>query len=223
LRQHLETALQSAWYEVMREIYNQQIPVDRAWQAAAWWSVRVLCYSGMFRFSSKGLFNVPYGGISYNARNFNDSMDNLFGERRVKELARFTIESRDFQALMAAYQGFTASDFLFIDPPYDSTFSQYNVEGDFVASDQERLRDALEASSAKWMVVIKRTDFIQGLYDKPGHHCYVFDKSYAVNFRNRHDRGVQHLVVTNYPLTLNPEGEALRPLAQADVPPSAMA
>lgn len=213
-REHLETALQSAWYEVMREVYNDQIVVDTAWQAAAWWTVRVLCYSGMFRFSRQGLFNVPYGGISYNARDFGDSMEDLFGPQRVRELARFTIEHEDFQALMARYRWFTANDFLFIDPPYDSTFSQYNVEGDFVASDQERLRDALEASPAKWMVVIKRTDFIQGLYDQRGHHCYVFNKNYAVNFRNRHDRGVQHLVVTNYPLTLR-EHDALRPLVEA--------
>lgn len=215
LRAHLETALQSAWYEVMREIYNQQIPVDRAWQAAAWWAVRVLCYSGMFRFSSKGLFNVPYGGISYNARDFNASVEDLFGSARIKAWERFTVEQKDFDELMAAYHDFNADDFLFIDPPYDSTFSQYNVEGDFTASDQERLRDALNRSPAKWMVVIKRTKYIEQLYDTPGHHCYVFDKTYAVNFRNRHDRGVQHLVVTNYPLKLKPEREALRALADA--------
>jgi len=216
MRAHLETALQSAWYEVMREIYNRQLDVPDGWAGAAWWAVRVLCYSGMFRFSRKGLFNVPYGGISYNARDFKPSIKELFGPARVAAWDRFTIEQQDFDALMAAYHHFNADDFLFIDPPYDSTFSQYNVEGDFTASDQARLRDALEASPAKWMVVIKRTAYIEGLYAQRGHHCYVFDKTYAVNFRNRHDRGVQHLVVTNYPLVLRAQGEALRPLDQAD-------
>lgn len=210
-RAHLETALQSAWYETLREVYNHQIELDDAWQAAAWWSVRVLCYSGMFRFSSKGLFNVPYGGISYNARDFSASFPDLFGADRVEALGKCTIENLDFADLFAKYQGFSSTDFVFVDPPYDSAFSQYNVEGDFVANDQIRLRDTLEGSHAKWMMVIKRTGFIESLYAGRGHHCYVFDKHYAVNFRNRHDRGVQHLVATNYPLTLAGDS-ALRPL-----------
>lgn len=215
LRQHLETALQSAWYEVLRQVYNHQTELDDAWHAAAWWSVRVLCYSSMFRFNKAGLFNVPYGGISYNDRDFGTSFDGLFGSRRVAEMDRFTVESLDFQALFEKYEGFKSSDFVFVDPPYDSTFSQYNVEGDFTAADQTRLRDTLEGSSAKWMIVIKRTEFIERLYAGRDNHCYVFDKNYAVNFRNRHDRGVQHLVATNYPLSLAPTGEPLRPLDQA--------
>lgn len=210
-RAHLETAIQSALYEALREVYNHQVDVTSAWQVAAWWAVRVLCYSGMFRFSKQGLFNVPYGGISYNARNFADSFDDVFGAAREQALERFTIESLDFEKLFDKHQGFTADDFVFVDPPYDSAFSQYNVEGDFTRADQERLRNTLEASPAKWMVVIKRTDFIEGLYAHRGHHCFIFDKKYMVNFRNRHDRGVQHLVVTNYPLTL-PADSALRPL-----------
>ena len=210
-RDHLETALQSAFYEALREVYNGQIGLASAWEVAAWWSVRVLCYSGMFRFSKKGLFNVPYGGISYNARDFSASFDDLFGSKRVKELSRFVVESSDFEELFKKHGGFRESDFVFLDPPYDSTFSQYNAEADFTRNDQERLRDCLLASKASWMLVIKRTDYIQSLYENTGNHCYVFDKTYMVNFRNRHDRGVQHLVVTNYPLNLE-DGQALRPL-----------
>lgn len=210
---NLETALQSAFYEALREVYNGQIKLPPAWEVAAWWSVRVLCYSGMFRFSSKGLFNVPYGGISYNARDFSTSFGDLFGPKRVQELSRFVVESSDFEELFEKHDGFTPNDFVFLDPPYDSTFSQYNAEADFTRNDQERLRDCLLASKAKWMLVIKRTDYIQSLYENTGNHCYVFDKTYMVNFRNRHDRGVQHLVVTNYPLALE-EGQALRPLAK---------
>lgn len=219
LRSHLETALQSAWYEVLREVYNHQIELDAAWHAAAWWAVRTLCYSGMFRFSKAGLFNVPYGGISYNARDFEDSFEGIFGKKRAQEMERFTIESEDFQSLFTNHANFSPTDFIFVDPPYDSTFSQYNVEGDFGQADQIRLRDTLEGCPAKWMIVIKRTDFIEDLYARRSNHCYVFDKQYAVNFRNRHDRGVQHLVATNYPLTLNPRGEALRPLEHADQAP----
>lgn len=210
-RDHLETAVHSAFYEALRCVYNRQIKVPAAWAVAAWWSVRILCYSGMFRFSSKGLFNVPYGGTSYNARDLAASFETLFGEERVAELARFTVESMDFESLFHKYNGFDAGDFVFVDPPYDTTFSQYNQAADFTRNDQERLRDTLLACHGKWMLVIKRTDYIQSLYEHSGHHCFVFDKQYMVNFRNRHDRGVQHLVVTNYPLALD-TNQALRPL-----------
>jgi DNA adenine methylase len=209
---HLETALQSALYETLRDVYNRQIKVTSAWHVAAWWAVRVLCFSGMFRFNRQGQLNVPYGGLSYNARDFADSFDGLFGPARVHALSRFAVENLDFAAWFTQHGGFRPDDFVFVDPPYDSAFSQYNVEGDFTAQDQVRLRNTLEACHARWMLVIKRTDYIESLYARRGHHAYVFDKAYTVNFRNRHSRDVQHLVVTNYPLTLSP-GDALRPLA----------
>lgn len=218
-RVHIETALQSAVYEALRNIYNGDAVacegLTEAWRSAAWWAVRTLCYSGMFRFGRDGRFNVPYGGMGYNGRTFASGSEDMFGSERVTQLARFTVESLDFGSLFERHHGFRTSDFLFIDPPYDSAFSQYNREGDFTRDDQARLRDALLACKAQWMLVIKRTDFIESLYrGQPGTHCHVFDKRYMANFRNRHGRDVQHLVVTGYPLAVT-AGSALRPLAEA--------
>lgn len=211
LRPHIETAAQSAWYETLREVYNGLLEVETGWNEASWWAVRVLCYSGMFRFSRKGHFNVPYGGTSYNARDFADSMDDLFGPARVAELQRLTVEALDFEALFQKHHGFASTDFVFVDPPYDSAFSRYNVEADFSARDQERLRDVLVASPARWMLVIKRTDFIEQLYTRDGVHLHVFGKTYAANFRNRHARDVEHLVATNYALRVHGD-DPLKPL-----------
>ncbi len=51
---------------------------------------------------------------------------------------------------------------------------------------------------SKWMLIIKHTDFIFGLYDKPGINIRTFDKEYLVSFMNRNNRKTTHLLITNY-------------------------
>ena len=51
---------------------------------------------------------------------------------------------------------------------------------------------------AKWMIVIKHTDFIYSLYDKAGINIRAFNKEYLVSFMNRNEKKVTHLLITNY-------------------------
>ena len=51
---------------------------------------------------------------------------------------------------------------------------------------------------AKWMMIIKNTEFIYGLYNKDGINISMFDKEYLVSFMNRNDKKVTHLLITNY-------------------------
>ena len=89
-------------------------------------------------------------------------------------------------------------DFIFLDPPYDSEFSKY-ANNEFNKNDQERLANYLiNQCKANWMIVIKNTDFIYNLYNKENVFINSFDKAYAVNFKNRNDRTVKHLMITNY-------------------------
>lgn len=202
-KEHLETALQAGVYTSLRRVYNGEIALPSHWATAAWYVVRSTCYSGMFRYGKNGAFNVPYGGIAYNGRDFAPSLAHLASADVVDFLARTDINRLDFEQLFSRYNNFNSDDFIFVDPPYDSAFSQYNAEGDFTAQDQKRLASVLLNTPAKWMLVIKNTPFILGLYQHPSLFKGVFGKTYQVNFRNRHDRGVEHLVVTNYPLPPN--------------------
>lgn len=205
---HLETGLQSGLYTTLRRIYNDEgvSGLDGAWRNAAWWFVRSLCYSGMFRYGRDGRFNVPYGGIGYNRRDFTADLKHLASPGIADFFARSRVTSMDFEELLReASPG--PGDFVFVDPPYDSAFSRYNQVGDFGQDDQRRLASALKALSAPWMLVIKNTPFISSLYQDPGLFRGVFDKKYQVNFRNRHDRAAEHLVVTNYPIPYVTPGE----------------
>lgn len=213
LRQHLETGLQSGFYTLLRRIYNKEKPFltylgkNPEMLTAAWFAVRSLCYSGMFRYGKNGALNVPYGGIGYNTRVFN--MGVFKNKKLVKFFKSTSLSCGDFQKLFEEYDYFNQDDFVFLDPPYDSAFSQYNPEGDFDAKEQKRLSEECLKLKSPWMMVIKNTPFILSLYDKPGLHHAVFGKNYQVNFRNRHDRGVEHLIITNYPLPVDAEGIAV--------------
>lgn len=220
-RNHLETGLQSGLYTALRRVYNADPNlidgVSVPWRVAAWWFIRSLCYSGMFRYGKNGKFNVPYGGIGYNSRDFLTSLRDLRSPAVAEFFARAQINELDFDALFDAYNGFGPNDFLFVDPPYDTDFSQYNPEGDFTRHDQQRLADRLRRTKAPWLLVVKNTPFILSLYqDSAGTKLYrgTFDKNYRVNLRSRNARAAEHLVVANYPFPVaaTPEDDGIQPL-----------
>ena len=151
----------------------------------------------MFRFSKEGKFNVPYGGIGYNTKNFKLKIDNLSNLNLVNLLKNTKIERLDFEELFNKYNYFNENDFIFLDPPYDSEFSQYNKEADFDKQEQIRLFNVLLKTKAKIMVVIKETEFIYNLY-KNNFNIEKFDKKYLTNMRNRNNKDVKHLIITNY-------------------------
>ena len=201
-RNHLITGLQSSLYFYCRNIYNnghinlkkKEIPSF----IAKWYYVREFCFSSMFRFSKTGNFNVPYGGIGYNAKDFKKKIDNLKNNKNLHLLLEHTdVNQLDFEELFDKYKYFKEDDFIFLDPPYDSEFSQYNKEKDFDKEEQIRLRDCLLKVNGKIMIVIKETDFIFDLY-KDKFIIEKFDKQYMTNIKNRNEQVVQHLIITNY-------------------------
>jgi DNA adenine methylase len=196
---NIETALKSAFYMHFRHIYNfhKKYELNRAFYTAIFLFIRNYAYSGMFRYNSKGEFNVPYGGIAYNRKNFRKKIEYLKSEPLQKLLSRTNIANTDFQDFFNTYKP-TENDFVFLDPPYDTEFSTY-AQNDFVKTDQKRLADFLiKNCKAKWMMIIKNTDFIFDLYSHPAIKISTFDKTYLVSFMNRNKKNVEHLLITNY-------------------------
>lgn len=195
---NIETALHSAFYMQMRRLYN--LPKSRISPALAsvvFFYIRAFAYSGMFRYNSKGLFNVPYGGIAYNGKDFKKQIDYLRSPEVRALLKNTKIERSDFSDFLQKHPP-TADDFIFLDPPYDTEFSTY-AKNTFDRQDQTRLADYLiKDCPAKWMMVIKKTDFIADLYFDKGLNINVFDKKYLVSFMNRNDKKTEHLMIRNY-------------------------
>lgn len=199
LDDNIETAIKSAVYMNYRHLYNSQDIKDNnpKLHCALFFFIRNYAYSGMFRYSSKGEFNVPYGGIAYNSKQLNKKLSYYKSKELLSHFKKTKIYNLDFEEFLRKIKP-KGNDFIFLDPPYDSEFSTY-AQNAFTRDDQTRLANYLiNECKAKWMMIIKNTDFIYGLYNKTGINIRTFDKEYVVSFMNRNDKKVTHLLITNY-------------------------
>lgn len=202
LAENLITGFTSGYYMYFRSVFNNiglSNISDQSiqYKAANFYFIREYCYGSMFRYNSKGEFNIPYGGMSYNRKNIKSKIDNMFNEEINKLFANTDIHCSDFEEFFENV-ALTKKDFMFLDPPYDSDFSDYEGK-DFTKFDQERLATSLKKTLARFILVIKNTDFISGLYEKD-FNILSFDKQYTYNVRSRNNRDVEHLIITNLPV-----------------------
>ena len=115
----------------------------------------------------------------------------------INHLKNTTIECMDFHSFMKKYPP-KLKDFIFLDPPYDTDFSDYEKEA-FDKRDQERLARCLYGTRANFILIIKNTPFIHKLYNnKKGIKIDKFDKVYLYNMKGRNNRDAEHLVVYNF-------------------------
>ena len=199
LNDNIQTAIKSAVYMNYRNLYNDKniVEVNPAMHCALFFFMRNYAYSGMFRYSSKGEFNVPYGGIAYNSKLLKKKLDYYKSSTLLEHFKGTQIFDLDFEDFLRRTQP-TGEDFIFLDPPYDSEFSTY-AQNDFTKEDQKRLASyMINECPAKWMMIIKYTEYIYSLYNKEGINIRTFDKEYLVSFMNRNDKKVTHLLITNY-------------------------
>lgn len=187
------TARKTAFYMCIRDIYNDQ-KENKQLHTACFYFIREYCYSSMFRFSKNGNFNVPYGGQSYNLKYMTSKIKQMQSNEIILYLKNTAIYNLDFEEFLNLFT-LDSNDFIFLDPPYDSEFSTYDNNA-FDKNEQIRLNKFLTNTKAKWMLIIKKTDFIDDLYNK--FNIYEYDKNYLVSFKNRNNKDVKHLLITNY-------------------------
>ena len=193
--ENLECSLHSAFYMYIRHLYNTvSFAGNTEFYTALFYFIREYCYSSMFRYNAQGKFNVPYGGISYDKKNFSDKISKLSSPFLITKLKNTKIENKDFQPFLDSIH-LSKEDFIFLDPPYDTEFSTY-TKNTFGKSDQERLCDYLKTTPAQWMLVIKKTPLIDKLYKE--FNIFAFSKQYLVSFKNRNKKDATHLLITNY-------------------------
>ncbi|MBQ8940432.1 MAG: DNA adenine methylase [Firmicutes bacterium] len=202
LKDNLITGFTSGYYMYFRNVFND-INLGRInapsiqYKAANFYFMREYCYGSMFRYNAKGEFNIPYGGISYNTKNFKAKIDNMFNKEIENIFKNTDIHCSDFEEFFKN-SNLTENDFMFLDPPYDTDFSDYEGK-DFTKNDQERLAYSLKKTLAQFILVIKNTDFVYNLY-KDDFNILSFDNRYTYNVRSRNERNVKHLLITNLPV-----------------------
>lgn len=195
---NIEGAIRAAFYMAVRGRYNEARVAGR-WdvhRSADFLFLREFAYAAMFRFNANDEFNVPYGGVTYNRKSFADKVDRLFSVAMRARLSATTWRCLDFEPFLAEASP-TASDFVFIDPPYDTDFSAYDNRP-FSWRDQQRLAQVLDALSAHVMVVIKDTPMIRSMYACDRWRIVEAPKTYMWTIKSRNDRETTHLTITNY-------------------------
>ena len=197
---NIETGLRSSFYMheryKMNKISKNKLTLSKEEETANFYFVREYCYGTMFRFNQNGEFNIPYGGMSYNKKDFLEKINSIFSEDSYNLLNSAVMDNCDFEEFLNKYE-FTEKDFIFFDPPYDTEFTSYD-SGAFTLEDQIRLANYICSLKAKFILIIKKTDFIWSLYkDKDNIKIESFEKIYAYNIRGRNKRNVEHLVIHN--------------------------
>lgn len=200
LKNNLEAGIKSAYYTYLRDAYNnpkEYAGLDNERKVAVYLFIREYCYSSMFRFNRNGGFNVPYGGVSYNKKTLKTKLG-YYKSKSLQELLNNTVLStNDFYDFVNNIN-IDSNDFMFLDPPYDTTFSEYDKNA-FGMKDQIRLANYLtNECKCRFMLVIKETDFIKSLYINKGLRIIEENKSYFVSFKNRNKKDVKHLIIMNY-------------------------
>ncbi|MCK9271209.1 MAG: Dam family site-specific DNA-(adenine-N6)-methyltransferase [Bacteroidales bacterium] len=175
-------------YYQIRDMFND-LTEKKYSDAFLYFFINKTAYSGMIRYNAKGEFNVPYGRYA----NLNTSLvtkahSNLLSDTEVYNL--------DYSKIFKMAE---ENDFMFLDPPYDSVFSDYgNIEykDGFDENNHIELANQYKRLKCKALMVIGRTPLTEKLYGDM--IVDEYGKSYAVNIRNRFKSAANHLLISNY-------------------------
>ena len=199
---HLETAVRGGFYTYLRDVHIAKSAVE---DAVVFYFLREFCYGSMFRFNKDGKFNIPYGGIAYNRKNFRAKAARLFSEETRQHFQHAQLTALDFRTFFKRHWDILSPDtFCFLDPPYDTEFSAYDNMS-FTMDDQRALSRLFAKLPCKSMLIVKDTESILNLYrearcENSNIQIARYDKTYTYNTRGRNIRDVQHLVICNYKL-----------------------
>lgn len=178
---------ESLYYQI-RDMFND-LSEKKYSEALLYFFINKTAYSGMIRYNAKGEFNVPFGRYA----NLNTS---LVTASHSKLLSNTEIYNFDYQSIFEMAE---ENDFMFLDPPYDCTFSDYgNVEhkDGFNKKNHTLLAENFRKLKCKALMVIGRTPLIEKLYGDM--IVDEYGKSYTVNIRNRFKSAANHLLISNY-------------------------
>ncbi len=182
-------------YYECRSRYNGHRGSD-ACRAADFFVLRELAYGGMFRFNSRGEFNVPFGRAYGRSGILTKKIRRLSAPSVQAKLSRLHLSALDFADFLGKHK-FGPTDFMFVDPPYDTAFSNYVGNG-FDAEDQRRLAEALLNFKGMFMLVCKITPLIEDLYFNAGLNVLEYEANYRFNIKGRFSRDARHAMVMNY-------------------------
>jgi DNA adenine methylase len=174
-------------YYKVRDDFKVESILDNA---KRFFYLRKTCFRGMLRYNKKGKFNIPFG--RYKTYNFEE----LKNEEYKTVLSNTEILNKSFEHVFERCNN--PKDFIFLDPPYDSEFTDYGYCS-FGKEEHRKLAECFKKSKARCMMVIGKTPFIEELYD--GYIKKEYFKKYSFKIHSNRvgdEINTTHIVITNY-------------------------
>lgn len=165
-------------------------PNNQLENAQKFYYLRKTCFRGMLRYNSKGEFNIPYG--RYKNYNYEDILNKDYE----KLLQNTEVLHKDFEYIFDNYN--SKENFMFLDPPYDSEFTDYGYCS-FGKEEHKKLAKCFKETNIKCLMIIGKTQFISDLYS--GYIVDEYDKNYRFKLhsgRVGNEINTKHLVIMNY-------------------------
>lgn len=147
-------------------------------------------FNGMYRENKKGIFNIPFGKMKSPK-----ILDTITLENCSKALKNVSVSHAGYKSILSSVQ---KDDFVYLDPPYDETFTGYTSEP-FGKKEQTELKefiDVLGKKGVKVMMSNSDTDFIKSLYSD--YKIIILETKYSIGGKNASRSTRQEVLVTNY-------------------------
>jgi len=176
---------EETYYKV--RAYNSKDVLDNA---KRFYYLRKTCYRGMLRYNSNGQFNIPYG--RYKTYNY-EEIKNKDYENILKNTEIF---NKSFEYIFENYNN--KENFMFLDPPYDSEFTDYGYCS-FGKEEQRKLAKYFKETNIKCLMIIGKTPLIEELYSD-----YIvgeYEKKYRFKLHSGRvgdEINTKHLIIRNY-------------------------
>lgn len=154
-------------------------------------------FNRMLRFNAKGNFNLPVGNVDFND-NVVRALTSYFNYVKDKEIQFYTM---DFEEFLNSLE-LTSKDFVYLDPPYLITFSEYNKLWD---EDCEmrliKVLDELNERGVRFAVsnVLWHRKKYNGTFNLwAQQYNIVRIKSNYISFNDNTDKDTYEVIVKNY-------------------------
>lgn len=154
-------------------------------------------FNRMLRFNSKGEYNLPVGNVDFN-KNTETALNDYFYLTRRKNIRFHNLDFLDFFQKIE----FQEDDFVYFDPPYLITFSEYNKLWN--EKTEKRLLDYLEwLDTQNVKFAVSNVSHYKGkinhqFYEWSKQHNSFDIKSNYISYHDNSNKEFKEVLVTNF-------------------------
>ena len=180
-------------YEKLRVCVNKHIKND----PLILYILLIYGFNRMLRFNGGGKFNLPVGNVDFN-KNVVNALNGYFDFVQDKKM---TLSSKDFRTYFANRK-YSKNDFVYLDPPYLITASEYNKRWDQKAeADLLKMIDDLDKKGVKFALSNvthyngSKNDLLIDWMKK--YKTHKIESNY-ISYHNNGKKQIKEVLITNY-------------------------